>query len=216
MASMLSVAMAKICELETRLNNWNILLQRERNRTSALEKAATVKKTSPTRVSLNSCGGEQAEVVDALAGCVDGASKTLTLAECQVPMMTEDGIMGVELGPTWLPAKVTLRSGSFANTTYTYSLAAHNPPKCAKWALIAGSLSIRSSTGLGTNASQVFSVNGANVEMEEMRVTLDPGGYDTDTRILRVPIVNGEVKFRTVVGATHTNRSFLLNLAGFE
>lgn len=217
MASSIATALAKICELETRLNNWNILLQRERNRTAALENQIKVKKTTPSRVTLTGgCGGEEADIVDALSGCLEGSPRNLNLAECQVPMMTEDGIKGVTLEATWLPAKVSLRSGSFSNTTYTYQMAAYNPPKCAKWAHVQVAMQVLSSSTPGNHTSQLFAINNAAVEMEVLRSTMIPSQYDANASTVRVPLVNGEIKFRAVVGANHSTRSLTINLVGFE
>ena len=213
--ALLNAALGKICELETRLNNWSTLLQRERNRTTVLEGLVKVKKAAPARVSLSTCGGEESDVVSALSGCSDGSAKTLTMAKCQVPMMTDDGVMGVELGPTWLPAKIQLRTGSFANTTYTYNITAHNPPECAKWAIVQAVMGVFSSSG-GTTNSALYNILPNGVETQVLIAGAESSGYGSGAATLRVPIVNGEVKFRASVGSTHTTRSLSLNLVGFE
>lgn len=214
--ALLNTALAKICEMETRLNNWNILLQRERNRTTVLEGLVKVKKAAPARVNLSTCGGEESDVVSALSGCSDGSAKTLTMAKCQVPMMTDDGVMGVELGPTWLPAKISLKTGSFGNTTYTYNITAHNPPECAKWAYIQIVLGVFANSTDGATNSQVLNILPNGVETSVAIAGTSKSAYASDTVTARVPIVNGEVKFRAVVGATHTTRSLTFQLVGFE
>lgn len=217
MASSIATALAKICELETRLNNWNILLQRERNRTAALENQIKVKKTTPSRVTLTGgCGGEEADIVDALSGCLEGSPRNLNLAECQVPMMTEDGIKGVTLEATWLPAKVLLRSGSFSNTTYTYQMATYDPPKCAKWAFIQIVMGVFANSTDAAYNSQLLNILPNGVETSVAIAGTSKSAYASDTVTARVPISNGEVKFRAIVGTTHTVRSLSLNLVGFE
>lgn len=204
MGAQLGAALAKICELETRINNWNILLQKERNRTAVLERQLLASSANPARVTrTGTCGGAQDDYVDSLAACKNGNEVALALQECEVPMMTEDGLTGVLIGPTWLPSKVVLKTqATFSNLLYIYNIEPNNPPKCAQYAI----LEIIMTTG--NSASNVSMVLPNGVEAVITR--------STSAVIAYVPIVGGEVKLRANIGTTSTTRTLGINLIGFQ
>jgi hypothetical protein len=119
-------------------------------------------------------------------------------------MMTEDGVTGVELGPTWLPSKVVLKTlATFSTASYNFNIEASNPPKCAKYAI----LEITMTSGANSSSISMVLPNGLEVLI---------GMGIRAARAIHVPIVNNEVRLKAYIGTTSTTRTLGINLIGFE
>jgi len=214
---MLKELLARQCALETKVNNWHLLLQRERNRTSALERKPASAATSRGAVSVDVCSGEQFDEVDSLVSCKDGTSARLNLPECHVPVGLPSGKVGsAAIGPTWLPAAVVLKSGTFGNTSYSYPMAAYDVPECAKYAICEITLTGQASSA-GQMSGTVYCDVAPGFEARIAYIIAAPSAPGGTVMMVWVPIVNGSLEFRTQLSTlVFPTRAFGVKLLGFE
>jgi len=214
---MLKELLARQCALETKVNNWHLLLQRERNRTSALERKPASAAPSRSTVSVDVCSGDQFDEVDSLVSCKDGTSARLNLPECHVPVGLPSGAVGSRpIGPTFLPAAVVLKSGSFGNTSYSYPMAAYEIPDCAKYAIVEVTLTGQSSSA-GAMSATLYCDLISGFEARIAYIICGPSDNAGFVGIVRVPIVGGALEFRASLSAlVFPARSLGIKLLGFE
>lgn len=214
---MLKELLARQCALETKVNNWHLLLQRERNRVSALERKPASSAPSRSTVSVDVCSGDQFDEVDSLVSCKDGTSARLNLPECHVPVGLPSGGVGSRaLGPTFLPAPVILRSGSFGNSDHSFSMAAYDIPECAKFALVEVNMTASSSSA-GAMSATLFCDVAPGVEVRIAYIAAGANDFCGTGGIIRVPIVSGSLEFRTLLSTyVFPSRGLTLKLVGFE
>jgi hypothetical protein len=124
MAEVVASLAKKSCELEARLNNWHALLEKARNRIGSME--ATIMALNAKRpkaaVAVSTCGGEEMDATEFLAGCDEGQGSLLKIKDCQEVIYRDKKFRGQDIGPLWLEPRRTLMTNLWtANQSFDVS-----------------------------------------------------------------------------------------------
>jgi len=120
-----------------------------------------------------------------------------------------------------LDAPVTIFTGAALTLagTKTYSVATHNPPECAEFAIlsntIAGNLASGSS-GFWLLSTYLTPTSTSANTAPVIRVAPQTASYDVDAGLAEVPIINGQVKLETTRSGSWASLEGAVRLIGFR
>lgn len=84
LAAMVAALRDELCTLKTRQTNWHALLQKARNRITEVERKVANIDDDPGTIEMSLCGLEEADELQLIAGCQDGATVGL-VADPETP-----------------------------------------------------------------------------------------------------------------------------------